>query len=40
MSLMPLQASLIAGRGESLAALPVAAAGPLARRLARKVSPT
>lgn len=39
-SLMPLQASLIAGRGESLAALPVAAAGPLARRLARKVSPT
>lgn len=40
MSLMPLQASLIAGRGESIAALPVAAAGPLARRLARKVSPT
>ncbi|MEZ0113154.1 4-hydroxybenzoate polyprenyltransferase [Catenulispora sp. EB89] len=40
MSLMPLQASLIAGRGEPLAALPVAAAGPLARRLARKVSPT
>lgn len=39
-SLMPLQASLIAGRGEPLAALPVAAAGPLARRLARKVSPT
>ena len=40
MSLMPLQASLIAGRGEPLAALPVAAAGPLARRLARRVSPT
>lgn len=39
-SLMPLQASLIAGRGEPLAAVPVAAAGPLARRLARKVSPT
>ena len=39
-SLMPLQASLIAGRGEPLAALPIAAAGPLARRLARKVSPT
>lgn len=40
MGLMPLQASLIAGRGKSFAALPVAAAGPLARRLARKVSPT
>ncbi|WP_194910686.1 SCO3242 family prenyltransferase [Catenulispora rubra] len=40
MSLMPLQASLIAGRGEPLAALPIAAAGPLARRLARTVSPT
>lgn len=39
-SLMPLQASLIAGRGAPLAALPVVAAGPLARRLARKVSPT
>jgi 4-hydroxybenzoate polyprenyltransferase len=39
MSLMPLQASLIARRAP-LAALPVAAAGPLARRLARKVSPT
>lgn len=39
-SLMPLQASLIAGRGDPLTALPIAAAGPLARRLARKVSPT
>jgi 4-hydroxybenzoate polyprenyltransferase len=40
MSLMPLQASLIASRGRLPAALPIAAAGPLARRLARRISPT
>jgi 4-hydroxybenzoate polyprenyltransferase len=40
MSLMPLQACLVAGRGRVPAALPIAAAGPLARRLARRISPT
>lgn len=40
MSLMPLQACLVAGRGRLPAALPIAAAGPLARRLARRISPT
>jgi hypothetical protein len=37
---MPLQASLTAGAGALWAAVPVAAAFPLARRLSRKVSPT
>lgn len=40
MSLMPLQASLTAGAGGALPAGVLALAHPLARRLARKVSPT
>ncbi|MDN3024009.1 SCO3242 family prenyltransferase [Streptomyces sp. S.PB5] len=40
MSLMPLQASLTAGGGGAVLAGVLAAAHPLARRLARKVSPT
>ncbi|GGS18461.1 transferase [Streptomyces humidus] len=40
MSLMPLQASLTAGGGGAVLAATLAAAHPLARRLARKVSPT
>ena len=40
MSLMPLQASLTAGGGGAALAGALAAAHPLARRLARKVSPT
>lgn len=40
LGLMPLQAALAAGAGAPAAALPVAAAFPLARRLSRKVSPT
>jgi hypothetical protein len=35
-----LQASLTAGAGALWAAVPVAAAFPLARRLSRRVSPT
>lgn len=37
---MPLQAAIAAGAGALRAALPVAAGFPLARRLARRVSPT
>lgn len=37
---MPLQAALAAGAGALRAALPIAAGFPLARRLARRVSPT
>ncbi|HEX6447359.1 MAG TPA: UbiA family prenyltransferase [Streptosporangiales bacterium] len=40
LAMMPLQAALAAGAGALAAAVPVAAAFPLARRLARKVSPT
>lgn len=40
MSLMPLQASLTAGAGGALPSAVLALAHPLARRLARKVSPT
>ena len=40
LGMMPLQAALAAGAGAPVAALPVAAAFPLARRLSRKVSPT
>jgi hypothetical protein len=40
LGLLPLQGSLLAGMGAPFVALPIAAAGPLARRLARKVSPT
>lgn len=40
LGLMPLQASLLARAGSVRAALPVAAAFPLARRLARKVAAT
>jgi 4-hydroxybenzoate polyprenyltransferase len=40
LGLMPLQAALTAGAGAPAAALPVAAAFPLARRLSKKVSPT
>lgn len=40
MSLMPLQAALTAGGGRAVLAGALAAAHPLARRLARKVSPT
>jgi 4-hydroxybenzoate polyprenyltransferase len=40
MSLMPLQAALTAGGGRAGLAGVLAAAHPLARRLARKVSPT
>jgi hypothetical protein len=40
LGMMPLQASLTAGAGALWAAVPVAAAFPLARRLSRKVSPT
>lgn len=40
LGLMPLQAALAAGAGAPLAAAPVAAAFPLARRLSRRVSPT
>ncbi|MFD2685373.1 SCO3242 family prenyltransferase [Streptomyces phyllanthi] len=40
MSLMPLQAALTAGGGGAVAAGVLAVAHPLARRLARKVSPT
>ena len=40
LGLMPLQAALAAGAGAPAAALPVAAAFPLARRLSRRVSPT
>jgi hypothetical protein len=40
LGLMPLQAALTAGAGAPAAALPVAAAFPLARRLSRRVSPT
>lgn len=40
LAMMPLQAALAAGAGALCAAVPVVAAFPLARRLARKVSPT
>jgi hypothetical protein len=40
LGLMPLQAALAAGAGAPAAAVPVAAAFPLARRLSRRVSPT
>jgi 4-hydroxybenzoate polyprenyltransferase len=40
LGMIPLQAALIARAGALRAALGVAAALPLARRLARKVSPT
>jgi hypothetical protein len=40
LGLMPLQAALTAAAGAPAAALPVAAAFPLARRLSRRVSPT
>jgi 4-hydroxybenzoate polyprenyltransferase len=40
LGLMPLQAALAAGAGAPVAAVPVAAAFPLARRLSRRVSPT
>ncbi|MQY05971.1 SCO3242 family prenyltransferase [Actinomadura macrotermitis] len=40
LGVLPLQAGLIAGRGRPVAAAAVAALHPLARRLARKVSPT
>jgi 4-hydroxybenzoate polyprenyltransferase len=40
LGLIPLQASLTAARGRPLVALALAAAHPLARRLARKVSAT
>jgi 4-hydroxybenzoate polyprenyltransferase len=40
LGLMPLQAALTAGAGAPVAAAPVAAAFPLARRLSRRVSPT
>jgi hypothetical protein len=40
LGLMPLQAALTAGAGAPAAAVPVAAAFPLARRLSRRVSPT
>ncbi|MBO0828623.1 MAG: UbiA family prenyltransferase [Streptosporangiales bacterium] len=40
LAMMPLQAALAAGAGALCAAVPVAAAFPVARRLARKVSPT
>jgi hypothetical protein len=38
--MMPLQAALAARSGALWAALPVAAAFPLARKLSRRVSPT
>jgi hypothetical protein len=37
---IPLQAALAAGAGALRAAVPIAAGFPLARRLARRVSPT
>jgi 4-hydroxybenzoate polyprenyltransferase len=40
LGLMPLQAALAAGAGAPVAAVPVAAAFPLARHLSRRVSPT
>jgi 4-hydroxybenzoate polyprenyltransferase len=40
LGLMPLQGALAAGAGSLRAAVPVVAAFPVARRLARKVSPT
>jgi hypothetical protein len=40
LGLMPLQAALTAGAGAPAAAVPVAAAFPMARRLSRRVSPT
>lgn len=40
MALIPLQGALIAGSGDLAGALAVVAGHPLARRLARKVSPT
>jgi hypothetical protein len=40
MGLMPLQGALLSGSGATAAALPITMAGPLARALARRVSPT
>jgi 4-hydroxybenzoate polyprenyltransferase len=40
LGLMPLQAALTAGRGAMAPAVALAAAHPVARRLARRVSPT
>jgi 4-hydroxybenzoate polyprenyltransferase len=40
LGLIPLQGALLAGSGATATALPLAAAGPLARYLARRVSPT